>query len=248
MNVVLDAYLFDVERALKGLTPGRCSLILRELEAHLRDEAEARGIRTEAEMAALLREKEDPAALAAELSQGEGTDTTHRSESALIGGALIGLATGGYLYLQGGWPWFLAMAFCVVQGLAVSAGIFLVRRRWQSLSGQNRILTSMAFGTLMAIPLGFTSVTGFNGGRLIYGAFTGYMMERHAQNRPVWQAIAEILSFTLLDFLLYTYLFAMPKPYAWLLELSFNFTLALGVLLAIQLKRLLAGRWLLAPQ
>ena len=248
MSQVLADYLSEVERGLRGLSSGRRRLIIRELEAHLRDEAEARELRTEAQLAALLAEKEVPGALASELSSGEGTDATHRSETALMAGGLLGIATGGYLFLQGNWPWHLSLAFCLAHGLAVGAGIFLVRPRWQRLGGQGRILTSVLFATLLAIPLGFTSLRGFKASRLLYGAFTGYMLERHTEARPAWQAIAETLAFTALDFLSYTYMVTHHRPYAWLTELSFNFTLALGVLVAIHLKRLMSGRWLLAPQ
>ncbi|WP_306599004.1 hypothetical protein [Geothrix sp. 21YS21S-2] len=248
MSQALAAYLSEVERGLGGLSSSRRRLIIRELAAHLQDEAEARGIQTEAQMADLLAEKERPRELAQELSSGEGTDATHRSETSLLAGSLLGLATGGYLYLQGGWPWHLSLAFCMAHGLAVGAGIFLVRRRWQRLGRQGRILTSLVFGTLMAIPLGFTSLRGFNSSRLLYGAFTGYMLERHSEPRPAWQAVLETVGFTVLDYLAYTFIFTHRRPYSWLLELSFNFTLALAVLVALHLKRLLSGRWLLAPQ
>ncbi len=248
MNQALASYLSEVERGLGGLSSSRRRLIIRELEAHLQDEAEARGVRTESQMDELLSEKEPPRELASELSNGEGTDATHRSETSLLAGSLLGLATGGYLFLQGGWPWHLSLAFCMAHGLAVGTGIFLVRRRWQRLGTQARILTSLVFGTLMAIPLGFTSLRGFNSSRLLYGAFTGYMLERHSEPRPAWQAILETLGFTVLDYLAYTFIFTHRRPYSWLLELSFNFTLALAVLVALHLKRLLSGRWLLAPQ
>ena len=248
MNGALRAYLSEVERGLGGLSSSRRRLILRELEAHLRDEAEARDIQDEAQMTTLLEEKEFPQELAAELSSGEGTDATHRSETALLAGAMIGLATGGYLFLQGNWPWHLSLAFCMAHGLAVGAGIFLMRPRWQQLGGQGRVLASVLFGTLLAIPLGFTSLRGFRASRLLYGAFTGYMLERHAQNRPPWQPILETLAFTGIDYLMSVFVFTHHHGYAWLLELSFNFTLALGVLVAIHLKRLMSGRWLLAPQ
>jgi len=61
-------------------------------------------------------------------------------------------------------------------------------------------------------------------------------------------AILETLAFTAIDAFFWTFVFHHRRPYAWLLELSFNFTLALGVLVALHLKRLLSGRWLLAPQ
>jgi len=248
VNQALASYLSGVERGLRGISAGRRRLILRELEAHLRDEAEARDIQDEAQMAALLEEKEHPGDLASELASGEGTDATHRSETALLAGGLIGLATGGYLFLQNGWPWHLSLAFCMAHGLAVGTGTFLLRPRWQRLGGQGRILISLLFGTLLAIPLGFTSLRGFRVSRLLYGAFTGYMLERHAQDRPAWQAVLETLAFTGLDYLLYISVFNHRHPYNLMTELSFNFTLALGVLLAIHLKRLLSGRWLLAPQ
>jgi hypothetical protein len=251
LNQALSVYLSEVESGLRGLSSSRRNLILRELESHLLDEAEARGIQTEAQMAALLEEKEEPAELASELSSGEGTDAVHRSEAALLAGALLGVATGGYLFFQGNWPWHLSLAFGTAHGLAVGTGIFLVRPRWQRLSSQGRTLTSILFGTLLAIPMGFT---GFRGGdfdvtRLLYGAFTGYMLERHSHRpRPAWQPILETLAFTFLDFTIWTCRYRFRYHYGWIPELSFNFTLALGVLVSIWIKRRLSGRWLLAPQ
>jgi hypothetical protein len=248
VNQELASYLAEVERGLQGLPSGRRRLFLRELESHLLDEAEARGIDSGAQMADLLADKETPQQLAFELSSNDDGDSAHKSGTALLAGSLIGIATGGYLFLQGHWPWHLSLAFCVVHGLAVGAGIFLVRPRWQRLGHQNRILASVLFATLLAIPLGFTSTRGFQASRLLYGAFTGYMLERHSQARPAWQPILETLAFTGLDYLFYTFIFLHRRPYSWLLESSFNFTLALGVLVALHLKHMLGGRWLLTSQ
>ena len=248
MNQALRAYLTEVERGLQGLPPGRRRLFVRELEGHLRDEAEARGVLTEAAMAELLAEKEPPFELACELSSNDDGDATHKSETALLAGGLLGLATGGYLWTQGGWPWHLSLLFCTALGLAVGTGIFLVRPRWQRLGARQRLLVSALFATVLATPLGFTSLHGFNASRLMYGAFTGYLLERHAQARPAWQPILETLAFTVLDFLTYTYLIRHRYPYFWLHEMAFNFTLVLGVLVAVQLKHVLSGRWLLLPQ
>ena len=247
MNQELASYLAEVERGLQALPSGRRRLFIRELESHLLDEAEAKGIQTASQMAALLAEKERPLELAQEISSNDEGDSAHKSETALLAGGLLGLATGGYLWLQGGWPWHLSLAFCTAHGLAVGAGIFLVRPHWQRLGNQARLLTSLLFATLLAIPLGFTSTRGFQPSRLLYGAFTGYMLERHSQARPPWQAVLETATFTVLDYLFYTLVFTHRHPYNWILELSFNFTLALGVLVALHLKRLLGGRWLLAP-
>jgi GNAT superfamily N-acetyltransferase len=244
----LAGYLAEVERGLQGLPSGRRRLFLRELESHLADEAEAKGIESEAQMNELLAEKELPQELAFELSTHEDGDAAHKSNAALLAGSFIGLATGGYLWLQGGWPWHLSLAFCTAHGLAVGAGIFLVRPRWQRLGSQGRLLASVLFATLLAIPLGFTSLRGFRSTRLLYGAFTGYMLERHSQTRPPWQPVLETLGFTVLDFLVYRLVLHHRRPYDWILELSFNFTLALAVLVALHLKRMLSGRWLLAPQ
>ena len=248
MNQSLGAYLAAVERGLQGLPSGRRRLFVRELEAHLRDEAEARGAWTEADMAALLAEKEPPHELAFELSSNDDGDATHKSETALLAGSLLGVATGGYLWMQGGWPWHLSLLFCTALGLAVGTGVFLVRPRWQRLGGRSRLLASALFATVLSFPLGFTSLRGFNASRLMYGAFTGYLLERHNQARPPWQPILETLAFTGLDALTYTYLMHHRRPYAWIHEMAFNFTLVLGVLVALQLKRMLSGRWLLLPE
>ena len=58
MSRALEAYLLQVGSGLKGLSRRRRLAVLRELEAHLLDVAEARGIESESAMAALLSEKE----------------------------------------------------------------------------------------------------------------------------------------------------------------------------------------------
>jgi hypothetical protein len=248
MKAALASYLAEVERGLSGLPAGRRRLFLRELEGHLLDEAEARGIEDEGAMEDLLSAKESPREIAFELSSSDDGDAVHRNEIALLAGALLGLATGGYLWLQGGWPWHLSLAFGTAHGLAVGSGILLVRSRWQSLGPRARVLASIVFGTLMAIPLGFTSTRGFVASRLLYGGFTGYLLERHSlKARAPWQPVLETLAFTAVDFVLEVLVVQRVHHYNWSLEMSFNFTLALGVLLAIHCRRLLVGRWLLNP-
>ena len=129
MSRALDAYLAQVDAGLKGLTRRRRLALVRELEAHLRDEVEARGLEGEAALAAMLAEKEHPALLAEELAAGEGQDANHRNGTALIAGLIIGLATGGHMVVEG-WRWYIAMAFGAAQGLAVGTGYFWVRRHW----------------------------------------------------------------------------------------------------------------------
>lgn len=97
----LASYLSQVEAGLKGVSRRRRAMLLRELACHLLDEAEARGILDESSMAALLAEKERPTALALELSAGEGQDAHHRGSSALVAGMILGLATGGHMWIEG---------------------------------------------------------------------------------------------------------------------------------------------------
>lgn len=245
MDGSVQNYLDEVARGLTDLSPSRRRLILRELEAHLLDEAEARGITDDAGFRLLISEKEAPEQLAQEIANGEDRDSTHRSETAFVAGALLGLATGGYLWLQGHWPWYLALIFGTAHGFAVGTGIFLVRNRWQRFSPGLRLAISIIFGAMLAIPLGFTGHHEFLFSRLMYGAFTGYLVERHAAGRPAWQPIAETLGFTFLDFL--QVVLSYPRwHYYWATELAFNFTLTLAVLLALNLRRIMARNWLLA--
>lgn len=248
MTESLAAYLAEVERGLRGLPGSRRRLVLRELEGHLLDEAEARGMTDEAAMRTLLAEKEAPELLAKEIAEGEDGDASHRSETALIAGAFLGLATGGYLWLQGNWPWYLSVAFGTAHGLAVGTGIFLVRPRWQRLGPQMRLLASVLFGTLLAIPLGFTGRRGFIISRLLYGAFTGYLVERHSQNRPAWQPVVETLAVTVLDFCLEILILQRYRNYAWMAEVTFFFTLTLAVLAVMALRRAISGRWVLTAE
>lgn len=248
MRQALARYLQDVEHGLRSLPSGRRRLFLRELEGHLLDEAEAKGILEEADMEALLRDKERPDDLARQLGAEEDGDATQRNETALLSGALLGAASGGYLWFQFGWPWHLSLAFAAAHGLAVGAGMFLVRPRWQRLSAGARLLAATLFGTLLAVPLGFTSFRGFVFTRLFYGGFTGYLLERHAEKRPLWQLVLEVFTFTTFDFLMEVVLLQRLRFYHLWHELSFNLLLAVAVLAALRMRRALMGRWLLRSE
>jgi len=249
MSRALEAYLEQVGSGLKGLSGRRRLTLLRELEAHLRDEAEARGIETESAMVALLSEKEHPTLLAEELAAGEGEDANHRGSASLAAGMIIGLATGGHMWFEG-WRWYICLAFAAAQGLAVGAGYFWVRRHWLRLNPVARMAVAVLITSLLSIPLGFTTAHGFKPTRLLYGAFTGFLLERHSQERPLWQSILEPVVFTALMFILEAGILGRVRFEWWKvpLELSFNGTLLLSVMLATRLKRLLAERRVLTPQ
>ena len=249
MSRVLTNYLLEVEAGLRGLSRRRRVMLLRELESHLLDEAEARGIGDEAGMATLLVGKERPGVLATELSSGEGQDANHRGSTALVAGMIIGLATGGHMLFEG-WHWFICLAFAAAQGLAVGAGFFWVRRRWVRLSPAARTGMAVLITTALSIPLGFTSIHGFQPTRLLYGAYTGYLLERHSQDRPLWQALLEPVAFTAFMFLLEAGVLGRVRFRWWKVpqELSFNATLLASALGALKLKRALSERWVLTPQ
>ncbi len=249
MSRVLDSYLSQVEAGLRGVSRRRRATLLRELACHLLDEAEARGLGDEAGMALLLAEKERPGALAVELAAGEGQDATHRGSSALVAGMILGVATGGHMLIEG-WHWFICLSFGAAEGLAVGAGFLWVRRLWVRLGPWARLGVATAIATLLSTPLGFTTLHGFVPSRLLYGAFTGYLLERHAQERPLWEWLLEPLVFTGLVFLVEVGILGRVHFQWWKVasELSFNLTLLVGVLGALKLKRILAERWVLTPQ
>jgi len=245
----LEGYLAQVGSGLKGLTRRRRLTLVRELQAHLLDEAEARGISSESAMAAMLAEKEHPTLLAEEIACGEGQDANHRSGTALAAGMIIGIATGGHMWFEG-WRWYIALAFAASQGLAVGAGYFWVRRHWLRLPSWGRMAVAVLTTSLLAIPLGFTTHHGFRPTRLLYGAFTGYLLERHSQERPLWQTLLEPVVFTVFMFFLETVVLGRIR-FAWgkvPLELSFNATILLSVMVASRFRRLLAERRVLTPQ
>jgi len=250
VSKALEAYLVQVGSGLKGLSRRRRLTVLRELEAHLLDEAEARGIESESAMAAMLSEKEHPSLLAEELAAGEGEDANHRGGTALAAGMIIGLATGGHMWWFEGWRWYIALAFAAAQGLAVGSGYFWVRRHWLRLEPWARTLVAVLITAVLSIPLGFTTHHGFKPTRLLYGAFTGFLLERHSQERPLWQAILEPVVFTALMFILEAGVLGRIRFQWWKvpLELSFNATILLSVMLATRFKRLLAERRVLTPQ
>lgn len=246
----LGAYLGEVALGLRGLPAFRRQHFLEELEGHLLDEAEARGITDEAGLEAMLREKESPEDVARELGLGEGGDASHRGESALAAGSLIGLSSGVLLFAQG-FRWYLALSFGLVHGLAVGSGLLWMRPRWQWMSAPGRLLLAVLMGGILAIPLGFTKFQfgqDFLWSRLCYGAFTGYLVERHSLRRPLWQAGLEVVGFTglmvVIEFVVLRRLKVLTLAMAEK-ELIFNATIALAVLGALAFKRSLAGRWLL---
>ena len=249
MSRALEGYLAQVGSGLKGLTRRRRLTMLRELEVHLRDEAEAKGIESESGMAALLAEKEHPSLLAEELAVGEGEDVNHRSGAALAAGMIIGIATGGHMWFEG-WRWYICLAFAAAQGLAVGAGYFWVRRHWLRLNPWARTAVAVLITSLLSIPLGFTTHHGFRPTRLLYGAFTGYLLERHSQERPLWQTLLEPVAFTALMFILEAGILGRIRFEWWKvpLELSFNATILLSVMAATRFKRVLAERRVLTPQ
>jgi len=245
----LEGYLAQVGSGLKGLARRRRLTLVRELQAHLLDEAEARGISSESAMAAMLAEKEHPTLLAEEIACGEGQDANHRSGTALAAGMIIGIATGGHMWFEG-WRWYIALAFAASQGLVVGAGYFWVRRHWLRLPSWGRMAVAVLTTSLLAIPLGFTTHHGFRPTRLLYGAFTGYLLERHSQERPLWQTLLEPVVFTVFMFFLETVVLGRIR-FAWgkvPLELSFNATILLSVMVASRFRRLLAERRVLTPQ
>ncbi len=245
----LDAYLAEVGSGLRGLTRRRRRALIRELEAHLQDEAEARSIDSEEAMTALLAEKEDPGWLAHEIASGEGQDANHRGGTALAAGMIIGLATGGHLWFEG-WYWYMCLAFALAQGLAVGSGYFWVRRHWLRLNPWARTVVAVLITSLLSIPLGFTTHHGFKFTRLFYGAFTGFLLERHSQERPLWQTLLEPMVFTTLMFCIEAALLGPARFHWWRVpaELSFNATILLSVLAASRFRRLLAERRVLTPQ
>jgi len=247
MHEALAEYLARVERGLRGLSGSKRNLFLKELESHLLDEIEAREL-TPGEIESFLAEKENPEELAEVLLQQEDGDSLHRSETAFLAGGLLGLATGSYLWLQYSWAWHQAMAFGVIHGLVVGAGIFLIRPHWKKPGVEGRLLLAAVFGTLMAIPLGFASPHphGFVLTRIYYGGFTGYLLERHSQSRPIWQLFGEVAAFTLFDAFMELLVVHRLQTYDWVLESSFNMFLALAVMAVLYLRRLLSERWLFA--
>lgn len=249
MSRALTGYLEQVERGLQGLSRWRRRAMLRELEAHLRDEAEARGIHTESGLSALVAEKEHPSLLAEELARSEGQNAAHRGSTALIAGTILGLAAGAHLLMQD-FRWYIALTFGASQGLAVGAGYFWVRRHWLRLGPWGRVGLAVLITSVLSIPLGFTTRHFFRPTRLLYGAFTGYLLERHSQERPLWQSLLEPILFTALIFLVESWLLGRVR-FAWWkvpLELSFNATIAVSVQVALRLRRMLAERRILTPQ
>ena len=249
MSDALDLYLAELERGLGNLPRGRRRLFLRELHAHLLDEAQARGLESEAELRLLISEKEPPALLAAEIAESDEGSSSHRGEAAILAGSLIGIATGVTKWVMGA-PWYLCLGWGVALGLALCASLFSLRRHWQRHPLPLRLTAAILLGTFLAIPLGFTG-QGFWGWRLCYGAFLGYMVERHCQRRPLWQLLADTLGFTVLTVVVDLYFFCPEKHFEWLVLgrlLCLNSSISFALLWAMALNRLLSERWVLASK
>jgi hypothetical protein len=249
MSYVLELFLAEVEKGLEQLPRGRRRLFLRELETHLLDEAEARGLVSDVGLRQLIAEKESPEALAAEIANSDEGSSTHRGGSALLGGSFIGLAASGMLWLMNA-PWYICLGWYVALGLAVGASLFSFRPYWQQLHPALRLMSAVLFGTLLAVPLGFTGDR-FWAWRMFYGAFLGYLVERHSQLRPLWQLVADTLAYSILIIVVDLYIFCPEKHFSWGVTawlLCFNFGISFALLGAMAIKRVLSGRWLLASQ
>ena len=72
----------------------------------------------------------------------------------------------------------------------------------------------------------------------------------HSQERPLWQTLLEPVLFTAFMFAVETGFLGRVRFQWWQvpLELSFNATLLISVMLALKLRRALAERWVLTPQ
>jgi Zn-dependent membrane protease YugP len=258
MTDALASYLAEVEAGLRTAPTRNRRRILRELESHLLDEAEARGLASEAEIRAMLRDKEHPRELAREILASEDEGFRHRSGTKLLAGAVIGAATGGYMFIVLRHQPVIALAYGLAQGLLVAGGLFWLRRYWQLLPPGLRLLTATLFGTVLALPLGFTSASNvFAWTRLLYGGFTGFLAERllrerrHSAVREAFTWLLENLAFTVLLYLVAVPLLKrIPWPDAehFVRAMSFNLILQLGVWAALRLHRLLDERWVLSAK
>jgi len=249
MSEVLDIYLAEVERGLASLPRGRRRLFLRELESHLLDEAQARGLESDADLRMLVSEKEPAELLAAEIAENDGDNIAHRGETAILAGSLIGIVAGLTKWIMGA-PWYICLGWGVALGLALCASLFSLRRHWQRHPLALRLAVAILLGTLLAIPLGFTGRS-FWGWRLFYGAFLGYMVERHFQRRPLWQVLADTFGFTVLSLAVDLYLFCPEKHFEWWVlgrMLCLNYAIAFALVWAMALNRHLSERWVLAPR
>lgn len=247
MCEALASYISEVEQGLRRVPRGRRRLFLRELEAHLLDEADARGIADEVGMQGLLAEKDPPERIAAELTTQDEGDTTRRREISLMAGGVIGLATGAMLWFQE-YPWYLCLGWCTALGLAVGTSLFFMRSNWQRLSPSRRMMAAIVFGTLLSIPLGYAG-TRFWPLRLLYGAFLGYLVERYTDRRPIWQLVLDAMAFSIMVMAIDLCILCREKVFSlWMLSrvLGMNFTIAFAVLAAMGLKRFMQERSVLA--
>lgn len=258
MSLALASYLAEVEAGLRTAPTGNRRRILRELESHLLDEAEARGLEGEAGFRALLREKEHPRDLAREILAVADAGFRHRSGTKLLAGAVLGATTGGYMFVVLRHQPVIALAYGLAQGLLVAGGLFWLRRTWQLLPPGARLLTATLFGTLFALPLGFTAASNdFAWTRLLYGGFTGFLAERLMRERKgsplreaLWWAL-ENLAFTAILYGVSTGLLERapwPDAARFFRAMSFNLILQLGVWAALRLHRLLDERWVLSSR
>lgn len=258
MTSALASYLAEVEASLRSASSRHRRRILRELEGHFLDEAEARGLEDESGMRALLQEKEAARELAHELLASEDEGFRHRSGTKLLAGSVLGAATGGYMAMVLSHQPAIALAYGLAQGLLVAGGLLWMRPRWQPLPPALRILAAVLSGSLLALPLGFTAGgEGFAWTRLLYGAFTGYLAERLARERegPLWKEglawVFENLAFTALLYAVAAGLLGrIPWPGAekFLRAMSFNLILQAGLWAALRLHRRLDERWVLSSR
>lgn len=246
MDESLRAYLRSVDRELTGVEPVRRARLLRELEAELLSELDTLS-GDSGPIKAILARREDPAELGRALAQTEAETLRVRLVVATGGALAMTLGAGLYFTFKEVIPWRVALIFGLTQGGAVGFVLLSLRHLWQGKGPALRRLWAVLLGVLGALPWSLLFGARFHPEIVPYGAYLGWLSERHADGVGPAGWVLDNLAFTLL-MTLQDRLFHPEQPGGWPDFLSlvlFHACLQAGVAGAMAWRRHIRGSWVL---
>lgn len=246
MDESLLRYLREVERELARVEPLRRRRLIRELEEELLSELDTLSGGS-GPIKAILERREDPAELGRALARMEEETLRLRLVVATGGALAMTVGAGAYFLFKEVIPWRIALIFGVTQGGAVGFILLFLRHFWQGRGIGLRRLWAVLLGALAALPWSLLFGLRFHPEIVPYGAFLGWLVERHVDPVGPRGWVVDNLGFTVL--MAVQDRFFNPGAHGDWSEvpglLLFHACLQLGVAGAMAWRRRLRGSWIL---